>query len=284
MHIQQTKAESRASGGPQYYLHGVPSHVKEFLRARGACPVLLQTPYGIARSSFVAVGRDHKLSGGKVVAGKVGHDRIQGDQSIGEAIRHWYGLKPGRDFARVDLDVVIHKEGHFILIPTAVAMRGKGRARPLEKLPSPLSFHRDHHSKLWRKQIETRRKQSADDMAWAANQIGQIVREHRDSRSQYIKEEDLLRTAGALSLLGADLSPYVGKGYDCPQSRFHFAGLPEYPCPVEIKKWSSGFKYQVARYTDLPRVVILCVEHDMVNPPDHVDVIELLALAEYLAA
>jgi hypothetical protein len=110
MHIQQTKAESRATGGPQYYLHGVPSHVKAFLRARGACPVLLQTPYGIARSSFVAVGRDHKLSGGKVVAGRVGHDRIQGDQSIGEAIRYWYGLKPGHDFARVDLDVVIHKE------------------------------------------------------------------------------------------------------------------------------------------------------------------------------
>ncbi len=45
MHIQQTKAESRATGGPQYYLHGWPSHVKAFLRARGACPVLLQTPY-----------------------------------------------------------------------------------------------------------------------------------------------------------------------------------------------------------------------------------------------
>ncbi|MBP7826145.1 MAG: hypothetical protein KA236_06310 [Verrucomicrobia bacterium] len=277
MHIQQTKAESRATGGPQYYLHGVPSHVKAFLRARGACPVLLQTPYGIARSSFVAVGRDHKLSGGKVVAGRVGHDRIQGDQSIGEAIRYWYGLKSGHDFARVDLDVVIHKEDHFILIPTAVIRRGQRRPTPLEKMPMPLSFHRDHSSKLWRRQIENRRRQSADDTAWAAHQIGRIVREHQEARSQSIKEEDLLRAAGALSLLGVDLSPYVGKGYDCPRSRFHFAGLPEYPCPVEIKKRSSGFRYQVARYADLPRVVILCVEHDMVNPPDHVDIIELLA-------
>jgi hypothetical protein len=62
MHIQQTKAESRASGGPQYCFHNVPEPVKEFLRRRGACRVLLQTPYGIASSSFVAVGRDHKLS------------------------------------------------------------------------------------------------------------------------------------------------------------------------------------------------------------------------------
>jgi len=32
MHLQQTKAESRASGGPQYYFHDVPKPVKEFLR------------------------------------------------------------------------------------------------------------------------------------------------------------------------------------------------------------------------------------------------------------
>ena len=49
-------------------------------------PVLLQTPYGIARSTFTAVGRDHKLNEkGKAIAGKVGHDRIQGQESIGEA-------------------------------------------------------------------------------------------------------------------------------------------------------------------------------------------------------
>ena len=77
MHIQQTKLESRATGGPQYYFHSVPEPVKEFLRKRGACRVVLQTPYGIASSSFMAVGRDHKLSaGGKVVRGRVGHDRL----------------------------------------------------------------------------------------------------------------------------------------------------------------------------------------------------------------
>src|ERR1035441_4688215 len=78
MHIQQTKFESLASGGPQYYFHSVPQPVKEFLRKRGACRVVLQTPYGIASSSFMAVGRDHKRSAnGKVVPGRVGHDRLK---------------------------------------------------------------------------------------------------------------------------------------------------------------------------------------------------------------
>jgi hypothetical protein len=73
MHIQQTKDVSLKSGGPQYYLHDVPDHVKEFLRKRGAYRVLLQIPYGIASSSFTAVGRDHKLSKrGRIVAGGVG--------------------------------------------------------------------------------------------------------------------------------------------------------------------------------------------------------------------
>jgi hypothetical protein len=86
MHVQQTKARSLATGGPQYYLHSIAPHVKEFLRKRGSCPVVLQTPYGIAATSFQAVGRDHKLSGNQeVVAGRFGHDRIQGEQSIGAA-------------------------------------------------------------------------------------------------------------------------------------------------------------------------------------------------------
>src|ERR1043165_554500 len=111
MHIAQTKDESLVSGGPQYYLHKIPSHAKEFLRRQGACPVVLQTPYGIAASSFTAVGRDHKLSKtGKAVPGRVGHDRIQGEESIGQAIRHWYGLKGGTDFERIELEATIHPD------------------------------------------------------------------------------------------------------------------------------------------------------------------------------
>src|ERR1017187_7160029 len=128
MHLQQTKAQSRKSGGPQYFFHDLSLPVKEFLRKRGACPVVLQTPYGITRSGFTAVDKDHKLSGdGLVVPGKAGHDRIQqgsGEKSIGEAIRYWYDLKPGVDFEVVEVEAEIHPEGHFILVPTAVRMRG----------------------------------------------------------------------------------------------------------------------------------------------------------------
>ena len=284
MHLQQTKVRSRATGGPQYYFHSVPPHVKEFLRKRGACPVVLQTPYGIASSPFTAVGRDHKLSAsGDIIIGKVGHDRIQGEESIGEAIRHWYGLKPGRDFEWVELEAVIHKDGHFILTPTAVTMRGGKRTLTLEKAAFPLSFHRDYQSKLWKKQIAACRSASAEDVAWAGRQIRRVVEENSQAKTANVHEADLLRTAGALSLLGLDLSLYLTKGYDCPASRFQFSDLPPYPCPVEIKKRSARFDYQMTRYTELPRAVVLCVEHDLVNPPDHVDVLELSTLAEYLA-
>ncbi|MCX7012405.1 MAG: hypothetical protein NTW86_07565 [Candidatus Sumerlaeota bacterium] len=288
MHLQQTKAESRASGGPQYYFRNLPDPVKEFLRKRGACPVVLQTPYGIAKSPFTAVDRDHKIGkDGRPVAGKVGHDRIQqgdGDQSIGEAIRYWYGISGGQDFERIELDRdrVIHPEGHFILMPTAVKMRGKHRPQVLEKVNFPLSFHHDYQSKLWRQQIEARREESSSDVQWAASQIARVVDEHRQTGARNILESDLLRTAGALSLLGLNLSAYLGQGYDCASSQFRFGELPTYHCPVEIKKQSKGFNYQVIKYFKLPRAVVLCMEHNLVNPPDHIDFIELPTLAKHL--
>lgn len=286
MHLQQTKAKSRATGGPQYYFHSIPGPIKEFLRNKGACPVVLQTPYGIAKTAFMAVDRDHKLDeDNKPVAGKVGHDRIQqagGTQSIGEAIRHWYGLKKG-DFESIDVEAVIHSAGHFILVPTSVTLRGKTRTITLEKIHFPLSFHKDHHSKLWKKQIAALGERAPDDLKWAARQLQRVVADHSDAAAQYIKEEDLLRTAGALSLLGLDLSAYVGKGYDCPKSEFRFGALPAYSCPVEVKKRSANFDYQVTRYAELPRAVVLCMNHDFVNPPEHVDILELTFLTKYLS-
>ena len=286
MHLQQTKVGSRASGGPQYYFHEVPVFVKQFLRSHGACPVVLQTPYGIASSSFMAVGRDHKLAkNGKVVEGKVGHDRIQGadgKESIGEAIRFWYGLQTGSDFERVDLEAIIHPAGHFILIPTAVLMRGAKQPKTLEKISAPLAFHRDYQSKLWKKQIALKRKESAADISWAATQLKRIVDEHRHVNTQNVHEADLLRASGALSVLGVDLSLYLCKGYDCPLSKFRFGDLPQYTCPVEIKKRSKNFSYQITKYSKLPRAVVLCMKHDLVNPPDHIDVLELSALSDYL--
>lgn len=231
----------------------------------------------------MAVGRDHKLaSGGKAVKGKVGHDRIQGDESIGEAIRHWYGLRSETDFEWIEVEAMIHPAGHFILIPIAVRMRGAKRSQVLEKISYPLSFHRDYQSKLWKRQISALREKSSEDISWAAEQIKRVVTDHGKMDTQNIHEADLLQAAGALSLLGLDLSLYLTKGYDCPQSRFSFSDLPSYPCPVEIKKRSSRFDYQITRYTNLPRAVVLCLDHDLVNPPDHVDVVELSALADYL--
>ena len=286
MHIQQTKFESRVTGGPQYYFHNVPEPVKEFLRKRGACRVVLQTPYGIASSSFMAVGRDHKLSGkGKVVPGLVGHDRIQaatGDESIGEAIRFWYGLKRVSDFERIDVEAVIHPDGHFILVPVSVLMRGSARPKTLEKVAAPLAFHRDYQSKFWRKQIAARRTQCAEHVSLAGAQIRRVVNEHGEVSTRNVHESDLLRTAGALSVLGLDLSMYLTKGYDCPKSVFRLSGFPPYICPVEVKKRSSGFDYQITEYAELPRAVVLCVQHDLVNAPEHIDVLELSALAEYL--
>ncbi len=152
----------------------------------------------------------------------------------------------------------------------------------LEKIVSPLSFHHDYQSKFWKKQIETCRKESANGVAWAGAQIKRIVSEHKSADAKNVHEADLLRAAGALSVFGLNLSLYLTKGYDCPKSQFSFCGFPAYPCPVEIKKRSSGFDYQILRYADLPRAVVLCLQHDLVNPPDHVDVLELSAFADYI--
>jgi hypothetical protein len=114
--------------------------------------------------------------------------------------------------------------------------------------------------------------------------LQQLVKDHSEAAAKNIKEEDLLRAAGPLSLLGLDLSAYVGRGYDCPRSRFQFDALPPYPCPVEVKKRSADFIYQVTRYADLPRAVVLCMRHDYVNPPPDIDVLELATLSDHLKA
>jgi len=289
MHLQQTKIRDKAlkerPGGPQYYFHDVPDPIKDFLRRNGACPVVLETPYGIAPSPFMAVGRDHKLdANGRAVGGQVGHDRIQQAataESIGEAIRRWYALPERQDFERIDVDVSIHPDGHFILTPLRATLRGRKKVIEVESPVLPLSFNRRHQSALWRDQIESLRE--TGEMAWIHDQIARVVDDHREQNVRSILEPDVLRTSGALSKLGLRLGPYIGKWYDCDPSCFQFMCLPAYQCPVEIKKNSRGFKYQMLRYKPLPRAVVLCVEHDLVTVPEHVDVIELAELSNYLA-
>jgi hypothetical protein len=109
MHLQQTKKGSRGTGGPQYYFHNLTDSVKTYLRKKGAVRVALVTPYGATKSDYFAVSVDRKLDkDGRIVAGKVGHDRIQqghAGESIGESIRKWYNLA-NSDFDRIDIDVV----------------------------------------------------------------------------------------------------------------------------------------------------------------------------------
>lgn len=263
----------------------MPSWFQNHLDTEKACDVLLQTPYGITRTSFVALHPDWKYGyKNKLVKANAQHYRVQADEthtSIGEAIRQWFGVSKGKDFERIEIEAAFYSDD-IILIPTALTMRGSGRKQILEKVVCPLSFHHDYQSKFWKKQIESCRKTSVRDVSWAGEQIRRVVTDHRKADTQNVHEADLLRTAGALSVLGLDLSLYLVKGYDCPQSQFRFSGFPSYSCPVEIKKRSSGFNYQIMRYTNLPRAVVLCVEHDKKNPPDHVDILELSALAEYL--
>lgn len=284
MHIQQTKVGSRDTGGPQYWLQTLTPVVREYLRRHRVCPVVLRTPYGIATSQFVAVDRDCKLQGRKIVRANAQHDRIQslGRESIGEAIRRWYGLKTEVDFERIDIDVELHPEGHFIVSPVKVAMRGGRRTQELEKAILPLTFTSDHQSRLWRRQIDAVRAANPKAVDWAGKEILRVVEDHLERKPANIHEADLLRAGGALSKLGMHLGPYLVRSYDCDPSHFQFRNLPEYPCPVEVKKFSKGFKYQILRYKPLPRAVILCIKHDLLNPPGDIDVVELFSLAQYL--
>ncbi len=287
MHLQQTKAGSRKTGGPQYYFHDLAEPIKHYLRRKGACPVVLQTPYGIAESPFVAVGRDHKLlTNGHVVSGRVGHDRVQqsigADESIGEAIRCWYNLARGCDFERIEVDVRIDKLGQFILAPLKFHFRGKSRTAELALLDRPLSFTRRYQSPLWVQQIDAVATANPAAIRWVMQETTRVAREHLDPNTRNVHEVDLLRTAGAFSRLGVTFSPYSVRYYDCNRSVFRFLKFPAYSCPIEIKKASRGFKYQIERYKPLLRAVVFCVKDNLLNAPEHVDVIELGYLAEHL--
>jgi hypothetical protein len=287
MHLQQTKADSRKSGGPQYFFHHVPEPIKTYLRRKGVCPVVMRTPYGIAESPFMAVGRDHKLlPNGRPVSGSVGHDRIQqasaATQSIGEAIRDWYGLPQGRDFERIDVDVQLDSKGQFILAPLTAHFRGRSRAIEIERLDRPLSITSRYQSPLWIRQIRKIAETRPDDLRWTAAELSRIVGEHLNPSARNIHEVDLLRTAGAFAKLGVVFSPYSVRYYDCSQSLFRFLDYPPYRCPIEIKKESRGFKYQIERYRPLMRAAVFCVRDNLLNAPEHVDVIELVCVTEHL--
>jgi hypothetical protein len=287
MHLQQSKAKSRISGGPQYWFEGMPDHVRGYLQRKKACPVILQTPYGPVETPFVAVDRDYKIVNGKLVRANAQHDRIQKGQSresIGEAIRRWFALRIGVDFERIEVDVSFDKQSRFILAPLEVKWRGTSRHQTLPSADSPLSFNSRHQSELLKSQIKFSRSTKPEALNWAALQFKNFARHYGSPRAKLASETDLLRLAGAFDHIGVRVGPYLLRGYDCPDSSFQLLNYPEYRCPIEIKKRSSGFSYQTKNYAHLPRVVILCLEHDTQHQHEHVDVLEVNALAKHLSS
>jgi hypothetical protein len=286
MHLQQTKRRSRETGGPQYYFHSLSKQVKRHLRAEKSVPVALVTPYGATPSSFLALAVDAKLApNGEVVSGRVGHDRIQqagAGESIGEAIRYWYKLKSG-DFERIDVEIEV-LDDRFYLTPVGYKYARGSKAHVIQRPEFPLSYNERLRSELWRRQLERVRESQPEMWRWSIEEICRVAQAHAEqSGFQHVKEEDLLRAAGPLKVLGVEFGPYVGKGYDC-QGEFRFLDYEPYKVPIEIKKSSSGFKYQQSKYSpeELSRAVILCIRHDLPNVPRNVDVIQLATLCSAL--
>lgn len=285
MHLQQGKLGK--SGGPQYWLQDIPSHVSGHLQRVQACPVILQTPYGPVETPFIAVEPNRKLVGDKIVKANAQHYRIQKGQSkvsIGEAIRIWFALREDAELERIDIEISFDRQSRLILVPLRVKYRGLHRVQNLPLSNAPLSFNAKHQSELWKNQIERCKKRTPEAFSWAADQFKRFLHQRDQPRAKGADERDLLRLAGAFDLLGLRIGPYLKTGYDCPESLFAFLNLPEYPCPLEVKTRSDGFKYQVRNYPRLPRVVVLCLHHDLAHPPQHVDVVEVAALGKYLSA
>lgn len=285
MHLQQTKRASSASGGPQYYFHNLTKPTKTYLRSEGSVPVALITPYGATKSDFFAVSAQHKLdTNHKPVPGKVGHDRIQqgtAAASIGEEIRNWYSLPKGQ-FERIDIEIEIADDA-FYLRPTSCKYATTSKTRTLSRIERPLTFTREYRSPFWLDQMKKIGRDQSDILEWSLKEISRIAKDHREGfKLPYIQETDILRASGPLGHLGLTLGGYVGKGYDCV-SVFKFLKYPEYSVPIEIKKNSKGFTYQMAKYgkDELSRAIVLCANHDLPAVPPNIDIIELEAFHEF---
>jgi hypothetical protein len=282
MHLQQTKQQSRKSGGPQYWLQEIPDAIMNHLRAERAVPVALVTPYGATPSDFRALWRDAKLTHDlKIVKANRQHEAIQkagARGSIGEEIRQWYRLKPG-DFYRINIEMQV-LDDKFYLTPVGYNYKEGAPIRPIPRPEFPLSYNNRRQSDLWKRQLAHVQKAHPEMWRWSIGEICRVAQAHaQDSELRYVREEDLLRASGPLNVLGVELGPYRGKGFDC-QGVFQFLNYAPYSVPIEIKKASSGFEYQQRKYPpeELSRAVILCMRNDLVNVPPNVDIIQLETL------
>ena len=236
MHLQQTKRGSRQTGGPQYYLHNMTPEVKEYLCAKGKARVALVTPYGATLSDYVALSKDRKLnSAQELVPGSVGHHRIQqggAGESMGEAIRQWYGLTAG-DFERIEVDIEIRDEA-FYVAPLLCKYAASPKAERITKPERPLTFTVNYRSNFWMSQLRSMVLKDGPIVWWSIEEIRRIARDHqRGTKLAHIQETDILRASGPLKHLGMTLGGFVGKGYDC-KTDFQFVDYPIYNVPVEL--------------------------------------------------
>lgn len=285
MHLQQTKRQSRDTGGPQYYFHDLTPEVKRHLRRKGAIRVALVTPYGATKSDYIAVDKDKKFDArNRLVKGQVGHDRIQqgsAEESIGESIRDWYHLQTG-DFERIDVDIEI-RDNSFYITPLACKYADTSKKIKLPRIEKPLTFTKSYRSPFWLKQMAAMAKEIPWLISWCKEEFQRISRDHsRPTWLEHIQETDILRASGPLKHLGVSLGGFVGKGYDC-LTDFTFGNYPTYTIPVELKRNSDGFKYQMQKYgkDELSRAVLLCATKGRKEIPSHIDIIELEALANF---
>ncbi len=271
--ITQTKKESLQSGGPQYYLHGLAKHIREFLRKRKELPVRLWTPYGMIETDLKAV---------PITRGDVGHDRIQGRPSVARRLFEWFALKVG-DIDYVDVAESIDHEQFLVIRPEKLKYYRKARPISLSADLHPLTLVRGYYSPLWTAHLQDWRTK-APDSQWVLDQISALVKEH-DERPGRIHESDLLRISGALDRLGVKLGVYRTEDVDCPNASFCLRHYPVYPCPVEVEKYSSGFQaaHHRKRGHHKKRLVVLCMQHDEPSVRQaYVDVIELRELERIL--
>jgi hypothetical protein len=282
MHLQQTKQGSRKSGGPQYWLNDIPDAITNHLSAKKAVPVALVTPYGATPSDFRAVWRDAKLTrDGRIVSANRQHEAIQkagARGSIGEEIRHWYRLKPG-DFYRIDIEIQV-LDDKFYLTPVGYNYK---REAPIQAIPRPefpLSYNNRRQSDLWKRQLTHIQKTQPEMWRWSIGEICRVAQAHaKNAGYANVAEQDLLRASGPLKILGVELGHYKVRGFDC-EAVFQFLNYEPYKVSVEIKKASRDFEYQQRKYApeELSRAVILCMQHDLVNVPPNVDIIQLETL------
>jgi hypothetical protein len=285
MHLQQTKRGSRESGGPQYYFHDLLPEVKRHLRKKGAVKVALVTPYGATKSDYIAVAEDKKLNTlNKPVPGQVGHDRIQqgnARESIGESIREWYRLPQG-DFERIDVNIEI-RDKSFYVTPLVCKYANSSKNLKLHPYTNPLTFTRMYRSPFWLKQMASVSRDIPWLVSWCKEEFQRIAKDHcKATWLPHIQETDILRASGPLKHLGMSLGGFVGKGYDC-LTTFSFFNYPTYTIPVELKRNSDGFTYQMQKYgkDELSRAVLLCATQGRKVLPGHIDIIELEAFANF---